>query len=61
MKAGELAKILLEHPENEVRYVTFDAKQEMYRHFSISKDYDIGYADKLTMLSGDEVYPHRRG
>jgi hypothetical protein len=55
MKAGELAKILLEHPENEVRYVTFDAKHKEYRQFSISKDYDIGYADKLTMLSGDEA------
>jgi len=55
MKASELIEILKEMPDLEVQYVTFDGKIEMYRHFSISKDYDVGHSDKIILLSGDEL------
>jgi IS30 family transposase len=55
MKASELIKILMNLPDLEVQYVTFDRTLEMYRHFSISKDYDVGHSDKIILLSGDEI------
>lgn len=55
MKASELINALKDLPDLEVRYVTFDYELEMYRHFSISKDYDVGHTDKTILLSGDEL------
>ena len=57
MKAKELAKILLENPECEVKFRFTDGETGGFlnvRDFEITGDNDIGHSDKIIALFGKE-------
>jgi hypothetical protein len=54
MKSKELAEILLENPDFDVRFAAFSYKQEMFIHYDVDT-FDIGYSEKVITLSGEET------
>jgi hypothetical protein len=54
MNAKELAEMLLQYPDFEVSYMSFNQKQEMFIYYSII-GMDVGHSDKIINLQGDEI------
>lgn len=59
MKAKDLAKLLLEHPDFDVQFNTFSPDGSEWgatlHSFEITGVGDIGYTDKVFILCGNET------
>lgn len=56
MKAKDLAKELLKHPEFEIEVCTFN---ESYHWIKVTGIADIGYSDKRIILDTEEFYTNQ--